>query len=243
MELQIKPKRSRSPTFLNCDGRSYVARRWKQLRASVIDDLGTEPDRLSASQAALIGCLVDISLRIEMMRTDAVEERPVDPQALNKLVRTYSKLAAQLGLENVATWRPVTPPTEPRAILKLLRDRAPVFHQAAANTVANSVPELVRIEETVLCRFCTPAELQDYSAKTSTLLQAFVQLGLEAYDLAHSRPDDQLGQLVGSRIMEACIGRSAKENDTVIVGMGASSDGPFMRQLPSHSKVVRRLPQ
>jgi hypothetical protein len=141
------------------------------------------------------------------------------------------------------TWKKTpTPPSEPRVILKLLRERAPVYNQSAANTVASLTPELIRIEEQVLCRVCTAAELTDYTEKTGRLLSAFCQLGLETFALARTHPHDQLAQLLGSRVLEAVIGRSAKDDTGKIIhGMGAESGGPFLRQLPSHSKVIRRL--
>jgi hypothetical protein len=87
-------------TFLNADGRTYRAKRWKQLRRSFLEEInGGDADRLSEGQRHLLGALTDVALQLELSRDETVGSNIVDPIGIVRLARTFARLSQQLGLE------------------------------------------------------------------------------------------------------------------------------------------------
>lgn len=103
-----------SDLLTHIDGRSFQARRFRDLIALHLSDLGLEQSNLSEAQHCLVRRCATITCQLEMMESEfakrgraTAKELDVFQRAVGSLRRTFETL----GLQNGRVARDVTPPS------------------------------------------------------------------------------------------------------------------------------------
>jgi hypothetical protein len=90
------------------DGRSPTARRYRDLCASIAQDLGGA-DHLSEAKSQLVRRFAALSVQAEIMEASLVDGRAIDISEYSQLTSTLVRVAARIGINRLA--RDVTPAT------------------------------------------------------------------------------------------------------------------------------------
>lgn len=88
----------------NADGRSIVYRRYREILASLVSDMGGDP---SEAQEQIARRAASLAIWCEQSDTDAANGKPIDIGAYTTASNTLRRLLESLGLERKA--RNVTP--------------------------------------------------------------------------------------------------------------------------------------
>ena len=91
--------------FLDADGRSREARRWRDVYAETLSDLGSA--NLSEGQKQIAKRCATLAVRGEMMESDLAAGRDFDLEAFLQLTNALGRAWARLGLKRQQ--RDVTP--------------------------------------------------------------------------------------------------------------------------------------
>jgi len=83
------------------DHRSAYARRFKELMASMVDDMGGD-GAVGEAQKQLIRRAATLSLQAEILEAKAATGEGFDPDAFTKLTNTLNRVLSSLGLKKKA---------------------------------------------------------------------------------------------------------------------------------------------
>jgi hypothetical protein len=103
------------PAFGGPDLRSRSARRWRDVYADLVCELGHPP---SASEDALVRSCCDLSLMRETMSNRIAAGKQADPDELIRITSTLKRLLAELGLTGGGVAEPQAP-----SLSELMRGR------------------------------------------------------------------------------------------------------------------------
>lgn len=82
------------------DGRSAQARRWKELYAALVQELGGE-SRIAETTRQLVKRAATISVRLEQLEARLLDGRKIDDLSFNRLSATLSRLLRQIGVDKI----------------------------------------------------------------------------------------------------------------------------------------------
>ena len=94
--------------FVDGDGRSPWARRWRDLKALYCADLGGE-DTLSEFQLGLVGTAATLRCELERLEGRLSLGDSIDTDLYGRVAGHYRRICSELGIERKA--RDITPPT------------------------------------------------------------------------------------------------------------------------------------
>lgn len=137
-----RPRIGSRALLMETDGRTAWARRYKDLVALLIDDLGGMAG-LSELKLGLIRRAATLMLSCEKIETDIAEGRPVDLDQLGRLVGHVRRCAETLGLDRVV--KDVTP--DLRDILAAHNPGPTNLHRNAAKKAAHAPKRAAAIIE------------------------------------------------------------------------------------------------
>lgn len=113
-----------------------------------------------------------------------------------------------------------------RDIVRLMRASAPMhsFSIKVARELGVLVEQLVKYETHTFARFAKPSEMAEYHNLTVQAFEAMATLGLNTYDLANAKDNDQLADFIRARCCEAVLIRSVKHpDDSITMHSGKAS--------------------
>jgi hypothetical protein len=108
--LTVRSAVTNDPLFLRgVDGRSLVARRYRDVAIALADDLGGQ-DKLSESSKILVRQAAALTVQVEELQSKIVAGDDVDLEQLTRLSNVLGRILHRLGLK-----RPRSKPTSPLA--------------------------------------------------------------------------------------------------------------------------------
>ena len=105
-EARSRVSNGKALFLTNIDGRSIVARRFRDVLAAISSDLGGT-DRLSEGQKQLARRAASLAVQSELVEADMAKGRTIDLEDYVRLVNALCRTLGALGLERRA--RDVTP--------------------------------------------------------------------------------------------------------------------------------------
>jgi hypothetical protein len=106
--LTVRSAVTNDPLFLrDVDGRSMVARRYRDVAIALADDLGGH-DKLSESSKILVRQAAALTVQVETLQTKIVSGEDVDLEQLTRLSNVLGRTLQRLGLKR-AIPRPASP--------------------------------------------------------------------------------------------------------------------------------------
>jgi hypothetical protein len=108
--LTVRSATTNDPLLLRgVDGRSMVARRYRDVAIALADDLGGQ-DKLSEPSKILVRQAAALTVQVEGLQSKIVSGEDVDVEQLTRLSNSLSRMLHRLGLK-----RPHAKPTSPLA--------------------------------------------------------------------------------------------------------------------------------
>jgi hypothetical protein len=100
------------------DGRSYAARRYRELGALITRDIAPDPDMLTEAQRQLIRSAAGLVVLRERLDVEAANDRPIDYQEYCTISNSLRRVLATIGLRRIP--REINGETDERKLSRIL---------------------------------------------------------------------------------------------------------------------------